>query len=43
MKLSEYLPETPALSQQMTDLNAQIGMFQLIRGYAIKWRIDNSL
>ena len=31
MKLSEYLPETPALSQQMTDLNAQIGMFQLMK------------
>ena len=31
MRLSEYLPETPALSQQMTDLNAQIGMFQLMK------------
>ena len=31
MKLSEYLPETPALAKQMTDLNAQIGMFQLMK------------
>ena len=31
MKLSAYLPETPALSQQMTDLNNQIGMFQLMK------------
>ena len=31
MKLAEYLPETPALAQQITDLNAQIGMFQLMK------------
>jgi DNA-binding transcriptional MerR regulator len=31
MKLSDYLPETPALAQTMTDLNAQIGMFQLMK------------
>ena len=31
MKLSEYLPETPALAQQITDLNAQLGMFQLMK------------
>ena len=31
MKLSEYLPETPALAQQITDLNATIGMFQLMK------------
>jgi len=31
MKLSEYLPEIPALAQQMTDLNQQIGMFQLMK------------
>jgi len=31
MKLSQYLPEIPALAQQMTDLNQQIGMFQLMK------------
>jgi len=31
MKLSEYLPEVPALAQQITDLNAQMGMFQLMK------------
>ena len=31
MKLSEYLPETPQMSQQMTDLNSQISMLQLMK------------
>ena len=31
MKLSEYLPEVPAMAQQMTDLNGQIDMLQLMK------------
>jgi hypothetical protein len=31
MKLSEYVPATTALASQLTDLNAQIGMFQLMK------------
>ena len=31
MKLSEYLPETPQMAQQMTDLNGQINMLQLMK------------
>ena len=31
MKLSEYLPEVPAFAQQLTDLNSQINMFQLMK------------
>ena len=31
MKLSEYLPEVPVLAQTMSDLNNQIGMFQLMK------------
>ena len=45
MKLSEYLPETPALAQQITDLNAQLGMFQLMKagetGTAPKMGLDH--
>ena len=31
MKLSSYLPEVPALAQQMSDLNGQINMLQLMK------------
>jgi len=31
MKLSEFLPEVPALAQQISDLNNQMGMFQLMK------------
>ena len=31
MKLSEYLPEVPQLAQQMTNLNSQIDMLQLMK------------
>ena len=31
MKLSEFLPEVPALAQQISDLNSQMGMFQLMK------------
>ena len=31
MKLSEYLPEVPNLAQQMTNLNSQIDMLQLMK------------
>jgi hypothetical protein len=31
MKLSEYLPEVPAMAQQMTDLNSQLNMLQLMK------------
>ena len=31
MKLSSYLPEVPALAQQMSDLNGQISMLQLMK------------
>ena len=32
MKLSSYLPDVPQLAQQMTDLNSQINMLQLMKG-----------
>ena len=32
MKLSEYMPEVPALAQQMSDLNKQIGMLGMMKG-----------
>ena len=32
MKLSEYLPEVPQLAQQLTNLNQQIDMMQLMKG-----------
>ena len=31
MKLSEYLPDVPQMTQQMTDLNNQINMFQMMK------------
>ena len=31
MKLSSYLPEVPAFAQQMSDLNGQINMLQLMK------------
>ena len=31
MKLSEYLPDVPVLAQQMTSLNNQIDMLQLMK------------
>ena len=31
MKLSEYLPDVPQYTQQMTDLNNQINMFQMMK------------
>ena len=31
MKLSDYLPEVPVLAQQITDLNSQINMLQLMK------------
>ena len=31
MKLSEYLPEVPAYAQQITNLNSQINMLQLMK------------
>ena len=31
MKLSEYLPEVPVMAQQMSDLNSQIDMLQLMK------------
>ena len=31
MKLSSYLPEVPAMAQQMSDLNGQINMLQLMK------------
>ena len=31
MKLSSYLPEIPALAQQMVDFNSQINMLQLMK------------
>ena len=31
MKLSEYLPETPILGQQMAELNHQMGLVQLMK------------
>ena len=31
MKLSEYLPEVPQLAQQLTNLNQQIDMMQLMK------------
>jgi len=31
MKLSEYLPDVPQYAQQMTDLNSQINMFQMMK------------
>ena len=31
MKLSSYLPEVPVMAQQMTDLNSQINMLQLMK------------
>ena len=30
MKLSSYLPEVPAMAQQMVDFNSQINMLQLM-------------
>jgi len=32
MKLSSYLPEVPVMAQQMSDLNSQINMLQLMKG-----------
>jgi len=32
MKLGEYLPEVPQLAQQMTNLNQQINMLELMKG-----------
>ena len=32
MKLAEYLPEVPAIAQQMTNLNQQINMLELMKG-----------
>ena len=32
MKLSEYLPEVPQLAQQMSNLNQQINMLELMKG-----------
>ena len=31
MKLSDYLPEVPAMAQQMVDFNSQINMLQLMK------------
>ena len=31
MKLSEYLPDVPVLAQQMTSLNNQIDLMQLMK------------
>ena len=31
MKLSEYMPEVPALANQITSLNEQIGLLQLMK------------
>ena len=31
MKLSSYLPEIPALAQQMVDFNSQLSMLQLMK------------
>ena len=31
MKLSEYMPEVPQMAQQLSDLNSQINMFQLMK------------
>ena len=31
MKLSEYMPQVPQMVQQMSDLNNQINMFQLMK------------
>ena len=39
MKLSEYMPEVPEFAKQMTSLNSQINMLELID---IKWLTANS-
>ena len=31
MKLSDYLPDVPQYAKQMTDLNNQINMFQMMK------------
>ena len=31
MKLSEYLPEVPAMAQQMSELNSQINTLELMK------------
>ena len=46
MKLSEYLPQVPKLTQQMADLNKQIGMLDMMKssgdsGQAPTMGIDN--
>ena len=32
MKLAEYLPEVPQIAQQMSNLNQQINMLELMKG-----------